>query len=191
MTDITKVRALADKLIAMEAGERLNGLFDDVFELNVEECETLDKMMAGKPRPPMVIAVSGGFDPVHIGHVRMIHEAKMLAKSGSKLVVILNNDNWLKRKKQFVFMPQDERAEILMALQYVDQVVITDHAPDCEDMSVSDTLRTLRPDVFANGGDRAEDIPEFALCQQLGILMRFNVGGGKVQSSSWLTGSKH
>jgi cytidyltransferase-like protein len=135
-----------------------------------------------------LIAVSGGFDPLHIGHVRLIHAARRLV-GPYKLVVILNNDNWLRQKKHFVFMPEAERAEILEALRWVDQVHITDHASGCEDMSVCDALRTLRPDVFANGGDRGgNDIPEFALCQQLGIAMRFNVGGGKVQSSSWLTG---
>lgn len=133
-----------------------------------------------------IVAVSGGFDPIHIGHVRMIQEARAL---GDELVVIMNNDNWLRKKKGTVFMPEEERREIIEALADVDRVVITSHAPDCEDMSVCDALRELHPDVFANGGDRKHDnIPEVALCDELGINMVFNIGaGGKVQSSSWLT----
>ena len=137
---------------------------------------------------PRVVAVSGGFDPIHIGHVRMIQEARAL---GDELVVIMNNDNWLRKKKGTVFMPQDERKEILEALEDVDRVVITNHDAASEDMSVCAELRELKPDVFANGGDRKHDnIPEAAVCDELGIQMIFNIGtGGKVQSSSWLTAS--
>lgn len=132
-----------------------------------------------------VIAVSGGFDPVHIGHVRMFQEAKKL---GDELVVILNNDHWLALKKGYAFMPAHERKEVIEAFAPVDRVVLTFHEPSTVDMSVCKELEHLRPDVFANGGDRKSDnIPEYALCEQLGIKMIFNVGeGGKVQSSSWL-----
>ncbi|MBY0310051.1 adenylyltransferase/cytidyltransferase family protein [Patescibacteria group bacterium] len=133
------------------------------------------------------VAVSGGFDPVHIGHIRMFEEAKAL---GDRLVVILNNDDWLMTKKGFVFMPEAERVEVLRALRVVDEVVLTDHGPNDADRSVCRTLALVRPDVFANGGDRkgVEDIPEAVVCKELGIEMIFNVGfGGKVQSSSWLT----
>lgn len=134
---------------------------------------------------PVVVAVSGGFDPLHIGHVRMFEKARAL---GDKLVVILNNDNWLKAKKGYAFMPQKERAELLRAIPFVDDVYITKHSKDAADMSVCDALEKVRPDIFANGGDRraARDIPEAALCKKLGIKMVFNVGGGKVQSSSWM-----
>lgn len=132
-----------------------------------------------------VVAVSGGFDPVHIGHVRMFREAKAL---GDELVVILNNDNWLTLKKGFAFMPEHERKEVIEAFSVVDRVIITAHATTSADMSVCEELRTLRPHIFANGGDRKSDnIPEYQLCQELGIEMMFNIGqGGKVQSSSWL-----
>ncbi len=132
-----------------------------------------------------VVAVSGGFDPIHIGHVRMIREAAAL---GDELVVILNNDNWLMKKKGFVFMPEDQRKEIIEALSGVARVVLTDHEPDCTDMSVCSSLRQIQPQVFANGGDRfADNIPEAVLARELGIELVFNVGqGGKVQSSSWL-----
>jgi D-beta-D-heptose 7-phosphate kinase/D-beta-D-heptose 1-phosphate adenosyltransferase len=133
----------------------------------------------------VVVAVSGGFDPIHIGHIRMMEEAKKL---GDKLVVILNNDHWLIKKKGFVFMPQEERKEIIESLRCVDMVVLTDHNASPSDMSVCDTLRKVRPDVFANGGDRVTDnVPEVGVCEELGIKMVWNTGhGGKVQSSSWL-----
>ncbi|MDO8591061.1 MAG: adenylyltransferase/cytidyltransferase family protein [bacterium] len=137
-------------------------------------------------KKPVVVAVSGGFDPVHIGHVRMFNEAKKL---GDRLVVILNNDNWLKKKKGFVFMPEAERKEIIEALSSVDDVFVTGHPENHEDMSVCVELELLRPDIFANGGDRKneDDIPEAYVCKKHGMKMVFNIGkGGKIQSSSWL-----
>ena len=131
------------------------------------------------------VAVSGGFDPLHIGHVRLFKAARKL---GHKLVVILNNDKWLKNKKGYVFMPQKERAELLRALPVVDKVVITDHKKGDVDISVCRAIEKLKPAIFANGGDRFKsNIPEVAVCKRLGIKMIFNVGkGGKVQSSSWM-----
>ena len=85
-------------------------------------------------------------------------------------------------------MPQEERKEVIEAIRGVDEVVLTKHPPDPQDMSVCEELRLLRPDIFANGGDRKKDnVPEAALCNEIGCKMVFNVGkGGKVQSSSWL-----
>ena len=134
----------------------------------------------------IVVAVSGGFDPVHIGHVRMFEEAK---KSGHELIVIINNDHWLRKKKGYVFMSQEERAEVIRAFRAVDRVMFTGHDENSTDMSVCAELESLRPDIFANGGDRKNEseIPEAAVCAANGITMIFNVGaGGKVQSSSWL-----
>lgn len=138
------------------------------------------------------VAISGGFDPIHIGHVRMMQEARAL---GDRLVVILNNDNWLKAKKGFAFMPEQERAEIIAAFPFVDDVVITGHEEngDYNDpiwRSVCRELELIKPDIFANGGDRKniDDIPEGAVCKKYNIDMTFDIGvGGKVQSSSWLT----
>ena len=134
----------------------------------------------------IVVAVSGGFDPIHIGHVRMLREAAAL---GDELVVILNNDNWLRKKKGYAFMNEQERKEIIESIQGVARVVLTSHTPDCDDMSVCEDLRQVRPHVFANGGDRKPgNVPEDAVCEELGIKMAYGVGrGGKVQSSSWLT----
>lgn len=134
-----------------------------------------------------IVAVSGGFDPIHIGHVRMFQEAKKL---GDELVVILNNDNWLADKKGKPFMSAKERKEIIEAIKGVDRVIITQHAHGDTDRSVCRELREIKPHVFANGGDRKPDgdpVPEVSLCKELGIELIYNVGaGGKVQSSSWL-----
>ncbi len=141
----------------------------------------LKKMESGKKI--VTVVVSGGFDPVHIGHVRMFNEARAL---GDRLVVILNNDNWLTAKKGFVFMPEAERKEVIEAFRAVDEVLLTKHEVGTTDMSICKALEELRPDIFANGGDRKlENIPEVATCEAIECEMVFNVGrGGKVQSSS-------
>ena len=133
------------------------------------------------------VAVSGGFDPLHVGHVRMFKKARAL---GDKLVVILNNDNWLRAKKGYAFMPEKERKELIEAFSFVDKVIVTNHMASDPDMSVVRELKKVKPSVFANGGDRkpaGDPVPEVAVCKALGIKMVYNVGeGGKVQSSSWL-----
>ncbi len=131
------------------------------------------------------VAISGGFDPVHIGHIEMMKEAKDL---GDKLVVIVNNDNWLKKKKSFAFMNEKERKAIIEAIRYVDEVILTGHKENTDDMSVCKELEALKPDIFANGGDRhpaGDPVPEVELCERLGIKMVYNIGkSGKIQSSS-------
>lgn len=130
----------------------------------------------------ILVAVSGGFDPLHVGHLRMLEDAKAL---GERLVVIVNNDNWLRKKKGYVFMKETDRAEIIRAIRCVDEVILTDHCIDDDDTSVCEVLRKIRPNIFANGGDRkADNIPEYELCNRMGIRMAFNVGGGKIRSSS-------
>ena len=126
-----------------------------------------------------VVAISGGFDPVHVGHVRMI---KAAAKLGD-VIIITNSDAWLKRKKGYVFMPWEERQEILAEFKGVIDVI---EAWD-EDDTVCKTLERVKPDIFANGGDRKGDnTPEVELCMDLGIELAWNVGGDKIQSSSEL-----
>ena len=133
------------------------------------------------------VAVSGGFDPVHVGHIEMMKEARAL---GDKLIVIVNNDNWLKKKKGFAFMNEQERKAIIEAIRYVDEVMLTSHPENPADMSVCAELEALKPTIFANGGDRKPDgdpVPEVGLCAKLGIEMVYNVGkSGKIQSSSEL-----
>ena len=138
---------------------------------------------ASMARKPTVVAVSGGFDPVHVGHLRLFRDAKAL---GDKLVVILNDDEWLRRKKGYVFMPETERKELLESIKWVDEVVLREPR---DTYDICHTLETFNIDIFANGGDRkAEaDIPEAAICRKRNIKMVFNVGGGdKPQSSTWL-----
>ena len=146
-------------------------------------------MKTNVPKKARWVAVSGGFDPIHIGHARLFQAAR---KFGDKLVVILNNDNWLRAKKGFVFMPQKERAELLRTLPFVDRVVVTDHRKDDPDRSVARALERLKPAVFANGGDRGRgnaNTLEEEVCEELGIEPAYGVGrGGKVQSSSWMIG---
>ena len=125
------------------------------------------------------VAVSGGFDPVHVGHVRMILEA---AEVGD-VIVIANSDEWLMRKKGYVFMPWEERAEILGSIRGVLKVITVDDS----DGTVCEALRREKPTFFANGGDRKTDnTPEMDVCSELGIGLLWEVGGGKIQSSSEL-----
>ncbi|MGD0328584.1 MAG: adenylyltransferase/cytidyltransferase family protein [Minisyncoccia bacterium] len=148
-------------------------------------------------KKPIVVAVSGGFDPVHIGHVHLFRDARKL---GDKLIVILMDDAWLMRKKGYVFMPQSERKELLEAICWIDEVVICEPR---ETYDVAHMLEKLPVDIFANGGaDRKKErfapgadkghgneiiTPESVVCQNKGIKMVFNVGDtGKPQSSSWL-----
>ena len=124
------------------------------------------------------IMVSGGFDPVHIGHIRMILDA---ARHGD-VVVVANSDDWLFRKKGFVFMEFEQRAEILAAIKGVVKV----SGVDDTDGTVCEAIRRLKPDMFANGGDRRKNnTPEQDICEELGIQMLWGVGGeDKANSSS-------
>lgn len=128
-----------------------------------------------------VVAVSGYFDPLHIGHVRYLQAAKRL---GDKLVVILNNDGQARLKKGAPFMLERERREILQALRCVDDVILSIDT----DRTVRETLKIVRPDIFAKGGDSTgENTPEQDVCDEIGCIVFFGVGGEKIQSSSWLT----
>jgi len=125
------------------------------------------------------IAVSGGFDPIHKGHVQMIREA---SKYGN-VIVILNSDDWLVRKKGYKFMSFEERAYIAGSIKGVTIVANVDDS----DGTVCKALERFKPDYFANGGDRYDtNTPEMKVCEEAGIKMLWNVGGGKVQSSSEL-----
>jgi cytidyltransferase-like protein len=126
-----------------------------------------------------IVCVSGYFNPIHIGHVRMFQDAKKL---GDKLIVIVNNDKQAMMKKGKIIVPEKHRLEMVKAIKWVDDALL---AID-EDKTVCETLRMIKPDIFANGGDRNQgNVPEDEVCQELGIEMVYNVGeGGKVDSST-------
>jgi cytidyltransferase-like protein len=127
----------------------------------------------------IVVAASGYFDPLHIGHVEYLKKAKEL---GDRLVVIVNNDKQTAKKKGYEFMPFEERVEIIKALGFVDEVFPSID----EDASVCKSLEAVKPHIFAKGGDRfSYEIPEAAVCKALGIKMIDGLGA-KVQSSSEL-----
>jgi len=130
-----------------------------------------------------IIVASGYFDPIHVGHLVYLKLAKGL---GGKLIVILNNDEQCILKKGKPFMKQEERAEILKAIKYVDEVFISVD----KDKSVCESLKAIKPNIFANGGDRHQkEIPEAKVCRELGIEMIDGLGE-KIQSSSNLTNLK-
>jgi cytidyltransferase-like protein len=139
-----------------------------------------DKMFDEDGARRKTVMVSGGFDPVHIGHIRMILEA---SKHGD-VIVVANSDDWLFRKKGFVFMEFDQRAEILASIKGVIKVTGVDDV----DGTVCSAIRIHKPDYFANGGDRKKhNTPEQAVCEEMGVEMLWGVGGSiKANSSSEL-----
>ena len=132
-----------------------------------------------------VIVVSGGFDPLHSGHISYFKDAK---SHGDKLIVALNSDSWLEKKKGKSFMPFSERKSIIENLKYVDEVI------DFDDDEIGSCIHGLEKVkelyngeeiFFANGGDRdRENIPEMSV---KGINFIFSIGGDdKKNSSSWI-----
>jgi D-beta-D-heptose 7-phosphate kinase/D-beta-D-heptose 1-phosphate adenosyltransferase len=137
-----------------------------------------------------IYCTSGGFDPLHIGHLKCIqHTARFCRgvdtrKLPGLFVVIVNGDGFLYRKKGYAFMPHHERMEIVAGLDGVDYVLGWDDGTQ----TVTGALEALRPQYFTKGGDRdsAENVPEFELCEKIGCQVMFNIGGGKIRSSSQL-----
>ena len=129
-----------------------------------------------------IVAISGGFDPLHIGHMRNIQEARHL---GDSLLIILSRDDQLIRKKGYCFMPYHERKEILMRIDGVEIIL-----PNIDsDLTSVKSLERYVPDIFAKGGDRTEDnVPqaEKDICAKIGCKIMYGVGGRKIQSSSSL-----
>lgn len=127
------------------------------------------------------IVISGGFDPIHPGHIAMIEDA---AKYG-EVHIIVNSDDWLVRKKGFYFQPWTDRKKILEA--YTPHI----YSVDDSDGTVCEALRRIKPDYFGNGGDRRKDnTPELDVCEELGIEAVFELGGGKYSSSSEVNARK-
>ena len=127
------------------------------------------------------VAVSGYFDPIHVGHLEYLRMAKEL---GDSLVVIVNNNYQCKLKKGKHFMDENDRAEIVKALRFVDEVFLSID----NDRTVCKSLEEIMPDIFANGGDRAtSEVPETTICKKFNIRMVDGLGD-KIRSSSSLTG---
>jgi cytidyltransferase-like protein len=132
-----------------------------------------------------IVCTSGGFDPLHIGHLRCILATGRIARErDAKCVVIVNGNGFLERKKGKPFMDELERAEIISAIRGVDHVVLWDDGSQF----VSGCIDILQPIAFTKGGDRTceGNVPEFALCSRIGCEVIFGVGGDKIQSSSSL-----
>jgi cytidyltransferase-like protein len=131
-----------------------------------------------------IVLVTGGFDPVHSGHISYLNAAKAL---GDKLVVGINSDAWLARKKGKSFMPITERSVIVQSMKAVDHAVLFNDDDDTAIEAIKNVQMMYPNDeiIFANGGDRTStNIPEMAVS---GVTFAFGVGGNnKMNSSSWI-----
>ena len=130
-----------------------------------------------------IVATSGYFDPLHVGHLECLELAKQL---GDKLIVIINNDLQAKLKKGRSFMSENDRMKIVSALKCVDEVFLSID----KDKTQCKSLEYLKPNIFAKGGDRlSNEIPESKTCHELGIEIIDGLGD-KIRSSSDITGLK-
>ena len=132
-----------------------------------------------------VVLVTGGFDPIHGGHIQYFKDAKKL---GDKLIVGLNSDHWLSRKKGKPFMNLENRASIIQNLKMVDEVIMYNDEDDTSCHAIEQVLHTHEKVIFANGGDRIiTNIPEYdTFKENKRVKFVCNVGGDKTESSSWL-----
>ena len=130
-----------------------------------------------------IVATSGYFDPLHVGHLECLELAKQL---GDKLIVIVNSDLQATLKKGKSFMNEQDRLKIVLALKCVDEVFLSID----KDKSQCESLKYLKPTIFAKGGDRTSgEIPETKVCKELNIQIIDGLGE-KIRSSSNLTGIK-
>lgn len=127
-----------------------------------------------------IVCTSGGFDPIHPGHVSCINESKQY---GDVLVVIVNGDNFLKTKKGKPFMDLETRCHIVSHVKGVDYVIPFEIE---NDQTVIEALKRIRPHVFTKGGDRIDkySIPEWNTCEEHNIEVISEVGHKKLWSSS-------
>jgi len=129
------------------------------------------------------VAISGYFDPIHVGHLEYIEMSKKL---GDYLIVIVNNNKQCVLKKGKPFMDEMDRMKIVKAIKWVDEVFLSVD----EDGTVCESLERIKPDVFTNGGDRHNtECPEAVVCRKYEIELLDGMGD-KIRSSSDLTGLK-
>ena len=129
----------------------------------------------------ILVVASGYFDPLHVGHIEYLELSKKL---GDKLIVIINNDIQAKLKKGNSFMDEKDRMKIISSLTCVDEVFLSID----KDITQCKSLELLKPQVFANGGDRTNaEVPESTICKKLNIKIVDGLGK-KIRSSSDFTG---
>lgn len=129
------------------------------------------------------VAISGYFDPIHVGHLEYIELSKKL---GDYLIVIVNNNKQCRLKKGKPFMDEKDRLTIVSSIKWVDEVFLSID----DDKTVCKSLEAIKPDIFTNGGDRHnKEIPEASVCRKYNIDLLDGMGE-KIRSSSDLTGLK-
>ncbi len=136
-----------------------------------------------------IALVSGGFDPVHIGHLKMFQDAKRISE---KVVLLLNNDEWLKKKKGKPFMDQNQRKEILSEFKSISEVIIQTSSEPSSSSAIEEFVKENQNKsiCYCNGGDRSniKNIREYEICKKLNVDLKFGIGGdNKIESSSDLT----
>ena len=142
---------------------------------------SLEEFAKLRPKLGKIVATSGGFDPIHPGHISLIIQSK---KYGDTLVVIVNGDNFLAAKKGRPFQNLETRSLIVSGIKNVDYVVPFEIK---NDMSVNKALEIIKPHFYTKGGDTVDPstIREWDTCQQNKIKVIFGVGEDKKWSSSW------
>jgi len=142
---------------------------------------SLDEFAKLRPKLGRIVTTSGGFDPIHPGHISCIIQSK---KFGDTLVVIVNGDAFLAAKKGRPFQNLETRSLIVSGIAGVDYVIPFEID---NDQTVNKALEVIRPNVFTKGGDRVDEasLPEWKTCEKYNIKIEFGVGEDKKWSSSW------
>lgn len=145
------------------------------------EIVSMDDFVKLRPKLGKIVATSGGFDPIHPGHISCIIGSK---KYGDTLVVIVNGDAFLTAKKGKPFQNLETRSMIVSGISEVDYVIPFEIEGD---QTVSKALEIIKPHVFTKGGDRVDKdtLPEWPVCKENNIEIVFGVGEDKKWSSSW------
>jgi len=142
---------------------------------------SLEEFSKLRPKLGKIVATSGGYDPIHPGHISCIVESK---KYGDTLVVIVNGDAFLTAKKGRPFQNLETRSLIVSGIAGVDYVVPFEIK---NDQTVNKALEIIKPHIFTKGGDRVDkaSLPEWDVCERNNIKIVFGVGEDKKWSSSW------